>query len=386
MKVKIRTDEKCPECQCNFKFSPLGLYCPKHPKIKAHTFYIDWFFLGERFRLYDFDSWKAVLFKAGSIDQELETKRFNPANYKGVKARTHQRYQFAYLYDRWLQQREKESQKDIISPAYYKKLKQGRALYCNFFKNEDVRLIFNDRINDFLFSLSDKLKQKTIKNIMSTLHAFLTSLYKEKIIYSIPEFQKIKVQKPSVKWVSIEDQQKILEHIPPQHRAIVQFLFYTGCRPAEARALLWQDVDLKQMTLTVRHSFSGSTHRQITKGKRERVIPVSAELYQLLENHPKTLRSDFVFTVMGKPYGQNRINRVWKAACTHAGVEGVNSYGGTRHSFASQLYNAGVNLDMIGELLGHADKSTTAQYSHVKLEAMRKALDRRLTDGKNGGQ
>ena len=299
VKVKIRTDEKCPECQSNYRFSPLGLYCPKHPKIKAHTFYIDWFFLGERFRLYDFDSWKAVLFKAGSIDQELETKRFNPANYKGQNAKTVKRYQFTYLYERWLKMREQEEKKNIISPAYYKKLKQQKNLYCNFFKNDDVRLIFQDRINDFLYSLPDKLKSKTIKNIMSTLHTFLRTLQQEKIIYNVPEFKKIKIQKPSVKWLSIEDQAKILEHIPAQHRSIVRFLFYTGCRPAEARALLWSDIDLKRRIVTIRHSFSGTAHRQITKGKRERVIPISNELYQLLENHPKTLRSDFVFNSQG---------------------------------------------------------------------------------------
>ena len=72
MRVKIRTDEQCPQCQCRFAFSPMGLYCPQHPRIKAHTYYLDWFFLGERFRLYGFDSFKAAVIKAGTIDNELE--------------------------------------------------------------------------------------------------------------------------------------------------------------------------------------------------------------------------------------------------------------------------------------------------------------------------
>ena len=247
--------------------------------------------------------------------------------------------------------------KNIISPGYYAKLKQTKNTYCNYFKNEDVRLLFDDRINDFLFSLPDKLKSKTIKNIMSTLHAFLTSLHHEKILFNVPQFKKITVQKPSIKWVSFEDQDKVLQNIPAQHRAIVQFLFNTGCRPGEARALLWSDVDLKQMVITIRHAFSGKVHRQITKGKKERQLPISTELYTLLENHPETLRSHFVFTIKGKAYGQNRINREWKAACKLAGIEGVNSYGGTGTVSQSQLYNNGVGLDMIGEMLGHADKA-----------------------------
>jgi len=53
----------------------------------------------------------------------------------------------------------------------------------------------------------------------------------------------------------------------------------------------------------------------------------------------------------------------------------VHSYGGTRHSFASQLVNKGKSLYVIGEILGHSDSKTTEKYSHVKIKAMREAME-----------
>jgi integrase len=103
---------------------------------------------------------------------------------------------------------------------------------------------------------------------------------------------------------------------------------------------------------------------------------MSNEVYELLSKHPKTLRSNFVFhTFYGKPYGLNRPRKIWKDACTAAGITGVTCYGGTRHSFASQLVNRGASLAIIGEWLGHADKTTTDKYAHVNLDGMRSILN-----------
>ncbi len=377
MKVKIRSAEVCPVCGHSFKFSPAGLICPTHTNIKANTYYLDWFFQGERFRQYGYDSWRNVISESGRIDQELEDKErpFNAAKYKGVKSRVQKRNQFSFLYDRWLQQREKEVEKQNISPTYYACLKHYRKILCGFYKDEDVRTIFNSRINDLYHSLTGSAKYA--HNIMSVMHKFLYDLRDENIIYELPKFPKIKVQKAKHKWLAVQDQYAVLDQIPEKHRAIFIFLFNTGCRPGEARAVTWDDIDLKNRSIRIHATFAGKHLRTVTKGKNERILPMSQELYNTLEKHPHNLATRHVFNIKGKPYGINRLSIVWASIC-----KAVRCYQGTRHSFASQLVNNGVSLPIIGELLGHTDSRTTEIYSHVNMDATRAAVDGRLTDDK----
>ena len=90
-----------------------------------------------------------------------------------------------------------------------------------------------------------------------------------------------------------------------------------------------------------------------------------------------TLVDDIVFnTKYGEPIvSQGRLLKIWKAACKKAGIEDVTCYGGTRHSFVSQRFNAGKPKDLIGEFVGHATKQTTDKYAHVNLQGMRAVLD-----------
>jgi integrase len=162
--------------------------------------------------------------------------------------------------------------------------------------------------------------------------------------------------------------------MPSEHRPIFRFLFESGCRHGEARALKWQDVDYDRKIITIRNNFSG-TVLTTPKDGEERKIPPTKALRELLIAQPKTLRSKFVFTLNGKPYYESSIGKIWRAACNQVGIAGVRAYDGTRHSFASQLVNRGKSLEIIGEILGHSDIRTTRRYAHVHLNAMREAME-----------
>jgi integrase len=376
MRVKIRSQEKCPICNSAFKTSPSGLTCPQHPKVRPQHYYLDWYFMGEQYKLFGFDSLKVAFQKAAAIEEEIDGHKFKPQNYKNQNKSFNKKFRFDVVWDSWILTREQDMKREIISPGYFKQLKRRTALFKNFFKNEDVRTIEKYRINEFKNSLPVTCSLKTISSHLEILRKFFNDLYEEDRIAEPVRFPKIKVQRPVIKWLTKEQQEQVFKHIPDRHKPIFIFLFNTGCRPGEARALLWSDIDFEKGIITIQHSFSDNVHRKMTKGKKSRIIPMSTELQELLKKHPRTLRNNFVFnTYYGKPYGLNRLRKIWAEACTLAGIEGVTCYGGTRHSFASQAVNRNVSLAIIGEWLGHSDKTTTDKYAHVNLEGMKTVFE-----------
>jgi integrase len=379
MKVKISTREKCSVCGSNFLLTYRGMSCPKHPKVTPNHYYLDWHYLGERYRLFGFDSFKSVAIKASSIEEDIVNCKFKSEHYKGRSRAINKRFSFSECWDRWINYREKETRKSNISPQYYEKLKLAGTKFKKYFGAEDIRLIKTHRVRDFYLDLPDSNNLKTQKNIMSMLHKFLKDMYEiDEIIDELPRFPKISPQKPSVKWIEEAIQIKVLQEIPEHYKSIFIIMFDTGCRPGEARALLWNDIDLNNESIIIRNSFSGNVHRKITKGKKERILPMTEEVKKILQNHPKTLRSNFVFhTKYGETIGINCLRKVWNKACKKAGVEGITLYQGTRHSFASQLVNAGHSLEIIGSWLGHADRQTTDKYAHINLSGMKKALKKK---------
>lgn len=377
MKVKIRSQDKCPVCNSIFKISPAGLTCPQHIKIRPSHYYLDWYFMGEQFKAFGFDSFKAAYQKAAAIEEEINNFKFSPQNYRNQNNNVSKKFRFNEVWDSWILSREQDMKRDIISPAYFKQLKRRTELFKNFFKDDDVRTVKKYRIKEFMNSLPETCSLKTINGHLEILRKFFNDLYEEERIPEPVRVPKIKVPKPEIKWLTKEQQLQILQHIPERHKPIFVYLFNTGCRPGEARGLLWSDIDFEKGTIIIQHSFSENVHRKMTKGKKSRIIPMANEVSELLCKHPRTLRNNFVFnTYYGKPYGLNRLRKIWTEACKAAGIEGVTCYGGTRHSFASQAVNKNVSLAIIGEWLGHSDKVTTDKYAHVNLDGMKTVFEK----------
>ncbi len=370
MIVKIRTKEKCSVCGSNFYLTFNGMFCPNHPKLKPNHYHLDWHYRCERFRVFGFDSFKTVAFKAGAIEQEIIEHKFRPEHYKGLRAKTDKKFAFDSRYDAWM-----KIKKLSVKPAYYRKLKQYKKEFTSFFGPEDIRTIGNDRIATYHETLIGKTSNKTIYNKLGVLHSFFKSLHDREAIHSMPRFPKVKYNKADPVWISEKEQTEILNAMPEQHRSIFMFLFWTGCRHGEARALHCNDIDYDKAVITIRHNFSDSVLTTPKTGQ-ERKIPLTEPLKDLLLKQPRTLRSPFVFNLNGKPYYESSLGKIWRSACNKTGIENVTPYSGTRHSFASQLINEGRSLEIIGEILGHTDIRTTKKYSHVSLDAMRKAMEK----------
>ncbi len=136
----------------------------------------------------------------------------------------------------------------------------------------------------------------------------------------------------------------------------------TGARKGEILGARWHDLDVQRGVMMV----DGKTGR--------RPILLSPPALEILTSLKRA--SEFVFPGQGED-GAPRfdLNRPWRAVRRHAGLEGVRLHD-LRHSYASVGAAAGLSLPMIGKLLGHTQPITTARYSHLADDPLRKAANR----------
>lgn len=143
-----------------------------------------------------------------------------------------------------------------------------------------------------------------------------------------------------------------------KHRAVLVTTYAAGLRVSEVSRLKVADVDSRNMQIRVRQG----------KGKVDRytlLSPVNLDLLRLYwaQYRPK----DWLFpgAVPGEPLATRSIQSIFRAAKDKAGIKKAVSIHSLRHSFATHLLEAGVNLVYIQQLLGHADLKTTSRYLHL---------------------
>jgi len=143
-----------------------------------------------------------------------------------------------------------------------------------------------------------------------------------------------------------------------KHRAVLQTMYGLGLRISEALGLRVSDIDGKRKVARI----------TIGKSKRDRYVPLSETLLDILRDYWRTYRpTKWLFPGMSpeRHLSHTTIQRVCRPACKEAGLSKRVTTHTMRHCFATHLLESGIDLRTIQILLGHSSLKTTAIYLHV---------------------
>ena len=150
-----------------------------------------------------------------------------------------------------------------------------------------------------------------------------------------------------------------------KHRMILSIIYGCGLRRSEAIMLEPQDIDRDRMLLSVRQA----------KGFKDRIVPISPKLVELVDSYLRRYRPVlylFEGQRQGDRYSAASVEKIFRVACTKAGIRKKITLHGLRHSYATHLLEAGTDLRYIQELLGHRSSKTTEIYTHVTEKSIQK--------------
>lgn len=143
-----------------------------------------------------------------------------------------------------------------------------------------------------------------------------------------------------------------------KYRTLLMTAYATGLRLSEVLHLRVSDIDSQRRVIRV----------HLGKGHKDREVMLSPKLLELLREYWRQYRPlTWLFPGQGGqgPLSPSSVQRVCLQARRHSGVGKKLSSHSLRHSFATHLLEAGVDLRTIQLLLGHRSLSTTARYLHV---------------------
>ncbi len=150
----------------------------------------------------------------------------------------------------------------------------------------------------------------------------------------------------------------------PQLRNIIGLLLLTGARKQELLKAKWEHVDLERRLWYI----------PVTKTGKPRHVPLSQAAIDIIEQLPRFDGCPWLLPNLNtlKPYSD--IKRAWDTARRAAGLHNLRIHD-LRHSAASFMINAGVDLYAVGKILGHADHQSTQRYSHLANDTLMKAVE-----------
>lgn len=185
--------------------------------------------------------------------------------------------------------------------------------------------------------------------------------------------------------LSIEEVRKILGCIRlPRYRVCLSTIYSCGLRLQEGNHVQVGDIDSARKVLHVRHG----------KGGKDRYVPLPDRTLEMLREYWKTHRNPvLMFPSEGKghielckstePMHKSSVQDAFHAALKQSGIHKRASVHTLRHSWATHLLEAGVNLRLIQEYLGHSSPATTSVYTHLTATAERvgaEAINRVMAD------
>ncbi|MHC4397805.1 MAG: hypothetical protein ACYS1A_19345, partial [Planctomycetota bacterium] len=280
-----------------------------------------------------------------------DTGQFDPRDHQ-IKANP---LGFKRLSDKWLSLKKKQ-----IKPRSYANLDNYMAQAVEFFgADTNVKLIQYGQLEDFLFTR--KVKDKTRSNMKSCLHDFFKWVKKRERI-PMPEFPDTPFELGWRNIIDIKTQQRIINevraisyHINPKiWFGILSLATYIQIRPSELINLQEKHVDLELGALVIPHP----------KEKRPKVVYLMEDDVLFLQALPRGLPDLYFFrhppglkgAKAGQRFGNRYLYKYWRKACDTLGIQGIDLYGGTRHSTATALGQI-CTPEEVKDATGHTSKA-----------------------------
>lgn len=253
---------------------------------------------------------------------------------------------------------------------------------------QDITAVTSEVIEKYIISLHENYKPKTVKRKIATLKAFFHYLEYKELLYQNPFNRvQIKFREPTIlpKTIPLQIVETFLSTIYAYHSAattpyqkrntlrdiaVIELLFATGIRISELCYLKSPSVDLYEQTILI-----------YGKGSKERKIQIgNDDVLTILKQYKEAFKTEiqnckyFFVTQAGNPLSDQSVRRMINKYTSLAAIELHITPHMFRHTFATSLLEADVDIRYIQEILGHSSINVTEIYTHVTMSKQRDIL------------
>ncbi len=252
------------------------------------------------------------------------------------------------------------------SPKTIKAYKSCIRCFAEHFSPKHPREITNDEMRGYLDHLltAKKASAGTVNQVLNALRFLYVELYKRPLkLGDIPRPKKIKKLPPVLSQEEIGRMLKATMNV--KHKCLLMVTYSGGLRVGEVVRLKPCDIDGERKQI----------HVHFGKGKKERYTLLGESTLQQLRVYWKKVQPREWLFPGDRESGylsERSAEQIFTDAAKAAGIQKKVSFHTLRHSFATHLLEAGVDLRTIQELLGHSSIKTTEIYTHVS----RKTIDK----------
>lgn len=243
-------------------------------------------------------------------------------------------------------------------------------------------------LEHYIIQLHQQFKPKTVKRKIASVKAFFRYLdYRDHIEYNPFNKVEVRFREPVIlpKTIPLSIVEKLLFtmyhcHLtaPTPYRkksvlrdiAVIELLFATGIRISELCSLTPVDVNLSEHTVLI--FGKGSKERKIQLGN-DAVISILFEYYQTFSNEISQC-NHFFANPSGTALTDQSVRRMIKKYSDLAAIDLHITPHMFRHTFATSLLEADVDIRYIQEMLGHSSINITEIYTHVTMAKQRDIL------------
>ncbi len=240
----------------------------------------------------------------------------------------------------------------------------GVATFFRYCHDKDLAMLSNEDLQAFNygFVLKNHYSSSWQNQVINAVKLFYRKMERREMILEEIERPRKEMHLPNV--LSKEEVKRILgAPVNLKHRAMLGLIYACGLRRSELINLKPADIESSRGLLVVRQS----------KGNKDRVVPISPKVVEMLREYFKAYRpKEWLFEgrVAGEHYSSTSLQEVLKKCVLKAGIRKPVTLHWLRHSYATHLLESGTDLRFIQELLGHKSSRTTEIYTHVSQKSI----------------